>query len=108
MILAATVVAEFCRAAEPSPHFPIGVWLQNPANAPRFRAAGINTFVGLWQGPTEAQLDALKAAAGEPLTAQMLADVTGHPYPATRKLLFRMSHDGELVRNKRGSYQLPE
>lgn len=62
MILAATVVAEFCRAAEPSPHFPIGVWLQNPANAPRFRAAGINTFVGLWQGPTEAQLDALKAA----------------------------------------------
>jgi hypothetical protein len=42
--------------------FPIGVWLQSPANAARYRAAGINTYVGLWQGPTDAQLDALKAA----------------------------------------------
>jgi hypothetical protein len=36
--------------------FPIGVWLQSPANAPKYRAMGINTFVGLWDGPTEAQL----------------------------------------------------
>ena len=36
--------------------FPIGVWLQSPPNAPRYKAMGINTFVGLWQGPTEAQL----------------------------------------------------
>lgn len=42
--------------------FPIGVWLQSPANAARYRAAGINTYVGLWRGPTDAQLDALKAA----------------------------------------------
>ena len=48
-------------AAESPTHFPIGVWLQDPANAPRFRAAGINTYVGLWQGPTDAQLDALKS-----------------------------------------------
>ena len=39
--------------------FPIGVWLQSPQNAPEFRALGVNTFVGLWQGPTEAQLSAL-------------------------------------------------
>ena len=39
--------------------FPIGVWLQDPRNAERYLNAGINVYVGLWQGPTEAQLDAL-------------------------------------------------
>jgi hypothetical protein len=42
--------------------FPIAVWLQDPRNAGQYRAAGINTYVGLWQGPTESQLAALKAA----------------------------------------------
>lgn len=42
--------------------FPIAVWLQSPANAARYQAAGINTYVGLWRGPTEDQLAALKAA----------------------------------------------
>ena len=36
--------------------FPIAVWLQNPGNAKRYRQAGINTYVGLWRGPTEEQL----------------------------------------------------
>jgi hypothetical protein len=36
--------------------FPIGVWLQSPRNAGEFKGIGINTFVGLWEGPTEAQL----------------------------------------------------
>src|SRR5436305_7273674 len=40
--------------------FPIAVWLQEPANASHFRDAGINTYVGLWEGPTEKQLAALK------------------------------------------------
>jgi len=44
------------------PFFPIAVWLQAPANAERYRQAGFNTFVGLWQGPTEAQLAALRKA----------------------------------------------
>ncbi len=39
--------------------FPIAVWLQDPSNAPRFQAVGINLFVGLWEGPTEAQLSSL-------------------------------------------------
>jgi hypothetical protein len=47
--------------SDPS-YFPIAVWLQSPANAKRFQAAGINLFVGLWGGPTEAQLAELKAA----------------------------------------------
>lgn len=42
--------------------FPIGVWLQSPTNAARYRAIGINTFVGLYKGPTEAQLAALAKA----------------------------------------------
>jgi hypothetical protein len=39
--------------------FPIGVWLQSPVRAARYKAIGINTFVGLYQGPTEEQLAAL-------------------------------------------------
>ena len=42
--------------------FPIAVWLQDPKNASRYQNAGINLYVGLWQGPTEAQLATLKAA----------------------------------------------
>jgi hypothetical protein len=36
--------------------FPIGIWLQAPSRAAAYRAMGINTFIGLWKGPTEAQL----------------------------------------------------
>jgi hypothetical protein len=42
--------------------FPIAVWLQNPAKAGMYRDAGFNTFVGLWRGPTEKQLEELKKA----------------------------------------------
>ncbi|MHC4559662.1 MAG: hypothetical protein ACYS80_20405 [Planctomycetota bacterium] len=42
--------------------FPIAVWLQNPSRASRYRKAGFNTYVGLWRGPTEKQLEQLKAA----------------------------------------------
>ena len=50
--------------------FPIAVWLQDPVNAARFKAAGINLYVGLWQGPTEAQLAALKTAGMPVICAQ--------------------------------------
>jgi len=42
--------------------FPIAVWLQNPSKAGQYRAAGFNTYVGLWRGPTEKQLAELKKA----------------------------------------------
>src|SRR5262249_2378286 len=42
--------------------FPLAVWVQAPANAPRYRAIGINAYVGLWRGPTEDQLRLLDAA----------------------------------------------
>ncbi|MCI0459363.1 MAG: hypothetical protein L0Z62_20630 [Gemmataceae bacterium] len=41
-------------------YFPLAVWLQNPANAAKYKAAGINLYVGLWRGPTESQLAELK------------------------------------------------
>lgn len=41
-------------------YFPIGVWLQDPKNAPRYQAAGINLYIGLWRGPTPEQLSTLK------------------------------------------------
>jgi hypothetical protein len=42
--------------------FPIGVWLQDPRNAPRFKELGINVYVGLWNGPTAGQIAALREA----------------------------------------------
>lgn len=42
--------------------FAIAVWLQNPNKALQYKQAGINTYVGLWRGPTEEQLAQLKAA----------------------------------------------
>jgi len=45
-----------------SDFFPIAVWLQNPRNAKRYKQAGINTYVGLWRGPTQEQLEELKKA----------------------------------------------
>ena len=45
---------------KPGGPIPIAVWLQDPAMATRYKAAGINLCVGLWQGPTEAQLGKLK------------------------------------------------
>jgi hypothetical protein len=43
-------------------YFPIGVWMQNPQNAERFAAVGVNHYVGLWQGPTDEQLANARAA----------------------------------------------
>ncbi len=42
--------------------FPIAVWLQDPAQAAKYKAAGVNLYVALWKGPTEAQLKTLRAA----------------------------------------------
>ncbi|MCB9876346.1 MAG: beta-galactosidase [Planctomycetes bacterium] len=42
--------------------FPVAVWLQAPHNAQRYREIGINLYVGLFGGPTEAQLTALRDA----------------------------------------------
>jgi Zn ribbon nucleic-acid-binding protein len=40
--------------------FPLAVWLQAPSNAAKYKAIGINCYVGLWKGPTDEQLAELK------------------------------------------------
>jgi hypothetical protein len=40
--------------------FPLAVWVQSPSKAPEYKKAGINTYVGLWHGPTDEQLNELK------------------------------------------------
>lgn len=39
--------------------FPIAVWLQDPGLAGQYKKAGFNTYIGLWNGPTEEQLATL-------------------------------------------------
>jgi hypothetical protein len=41
-------------------YFPIGVYLQDPKLASRYKEAGFNLYVGQWNGPTEADLAELK------------------------------------------------
>jgi len=50
--------------------FPIGVWLQVPAKAGLYRAAGFNLYVGLWNGPTEEHLQQLKQAGMQVICSQ--------------------------------------
>ncbi len=50
--------------------FPLGVWLQSPHNAVRYRDLGINLYVGLFEGPTKAQLDALDQASMRTICSQ--------------------------------------
>lgn len=40
--------------------FPIAVWLQSPRNAGKYKALGVNLYVGLWKGPTAEQIAELK------------------------------------------------
>lgn len=56
-------------SSEPS-FFPIAVWMQDPINAFRYKSAGINTYVALWQGPTEEQLSLLGKAGMNLICAQ--------------------------------------
>ncbi|MBM3278152.1 MAG: hypothetical protein FJY95_08725 [Candidatus Handelsmanbacteria bacterium] len=63
--------ARWTRGPSTSPEFfPIGVWLQDPANAARYREAGVNLYVGLWEGPTEEQLAGLREAGMQVICAQ--------------------------------------
>ncbi|MCE5250468.1 hypothetical protein LLG96_09645 [bacterium] len=50
--------------------FPLTVWLQDPEDAQAYKKAGINVFVGLWQGPTEEQLAQLRAAGMPAICSQ--------------------------------------
>ena len=48
--------------------FPVSVWLQDPNRAWQYKDMEVNLFIGLWKGPTAAQLATL-ADAGMPVLA---------------------------------------
>ena len=50
--------------------FPIAVWMQSPSHAARYRELGINTYLGLWNGPTEEQLAELARTGMSAITEQ--------------------------------------
>ncbi len=62
LLLALPAVAQEAKPAGDPDYFPLAVWLQDTRNVTKYKEAGINTYVALWQGPTQAQFDALKAA----------------------------------------------
>ncbi len=58
---AAPSAGKWTRGFSASPdYFPIAVWVQRPENAPRYKAIGINLYIGLWRGPDAQQLAELK------------------------------------------------
>jgi hypothetical protein len=58
-----SIYAQWSRGPSTDPNFfPLAVWLQEPNLAERYKAIGINTYVALWEGPTEEQLAILKKA----------------------------------------------
>ncbi|HUL51143.1 MAG TPA: hypothetical protein VLU94_01030 [Candidatus Nitrosotalea sp.] len=72
-------------------YFPIGVWLQDPGNAARYRAAGINLYVGLWRGPTTNQLAELRRAGMPVICEQNRAGLENKDDP----VIIGWMHDDE-------------
>ena len=62
-------------------YFPVAVWLQDPRNAARYKAAGINLYVGLWRGPTSNQLAQLERAGMSVICAQNRAGLENKESP---------------------------
>lgn len=70
--------------------FPIGVWLQDSTNAAKYRAAGINTYVGLWEGPTAQQLADLQSAGMRVICFQ---NETALQHPTVTNIIAWMHND---------------
>jgi hypothetical protein len=62
-------------------YFPIAVWLQDPKNAARYKAAGVNLYVGLWRGPTTNQLAELEKSGMSVICSQNRAGLENKDHP---------------------------
>ena len=81
-------------------YFPIAVWLQDPGNAAKYRAIGINLYVGLWKGPTAEQIADLKRQAMPVICEQTGAlsaalSVTGQPTLEALQDVLALGDDAE-------------
>ncbi len=97
-------------SADPS-YFPIAVWLQDPSDAEAYKNAGVNLYVGLWQGPTKEQLDTLRNAGMQTVCHQ---NETGLSYP-DRSVIVGWMHGDEpdnaqrpIINNQWSPPVLPE
>jgi hypothetical protein len=84
-------------------YFPIAVWLQSPPNATRYKNAGVNLFVGLWQGPTESQLSAL-ASAGMPTVCDQSGVFQSHLNDTTIRGWLQPDEPDNAQANGSGGY----
>jgi hypothetical protein len=82
--------------------FPIAVWLQSPRSAPAYKAIGINTFVGLWQPPTAADLAMLESEGLYLIVEQTLAALALGQSPAIRGWLHIDEPDNAQPNGKGG------
>jgi len=51
-------------------YFPLAVWLQRPEDAVIWKQAGVNLYIGLWDGPTDTQLTTLRSAGMQVIASQ--------------------------------------
>ena len=86
-----------------SSFFPIGVWMQSPANAKRYQAVGVNHYVGLWQGPTEEQM-ADMVAADMPVVCEQAGVWQAHVDDATIQGWLEADAPDNAQENPDGSY----
>jgi hypothetical protein len=56
-------------------YFPIGVWLQDPKNAEKYKAIGINTYIALFDKPDVKQLSELEKAGMQVACSQNAASL---------------------------------
>ena len=89
-------------SSEPS-FYPISVWLQSPPNAMKYKAVGINYFVGLYDGPTDDQLTAL-AAAGIPTICDQSGVWKAHATDATIAGWLQPDEPDDAQDNGHGGY----
>lgn len=83
--------------------FPLAVWVQNPNNAPKYKAAGINTYVGLWRGPTDEQLATLKSHGMYVICSQNAAGLAHKDDPTIIAWMHGDEPDNaQLVRGEKG------
>src|SRR4051812_4441994 len=64
------VIAQLHNPSSNPNFFPIGVWLQQPSHAMAYKNAGVNVYVGLWDGLDQPQLTDLKKAGMKVLCNQ--------------------------------------
>ena len=83
--------------------FPLAVWLQSPNNAAKYKAAGINTYVALWRGPTDEQLATLKSHGMYVICSQNAAGLAHKDDPTIIAWMHRDEPDNaQRVRGEKG------